>query len=57
MKRTGNPNIGSENIQPGYRHGIWQKNVCHANNEKGETTYDGRNRTTKPRQNQNFRRK
>ena len=29
----------------------------HAYNEKQETTRDGRNRTTKPRKNQNTRRK
>ena len=29
--------------------------MCHANNEKRETTHDGRNRTTKPRKDQNAR--
>ena len=31
--------------------------MCHANNEKQETTHDGMNRTTKPRKNQKAQRK
>ena len=31
--------------------------MCHANNEKRETTHDGRNRTTKLRKNQDAQRK
>ena len=30
--------------------------LCHANNEKRKTTYEGRNGTTKSRKNQNARR-
>ena len=33
------------------------RKMRHANNEKQETTHDGRNRTTEPRKNQNDRRK
>ena len=29
--------------------GIWHRKICHANNEKWETTNDGKNRTTESR--------
>ena len=53
-KRSGNPNIGSEDIK-------WDKDgisraMRHVNNEKRKTTYDGKNRTTKSTKNQNSRR-
>ena len=54
-KRIGNSNTGSENIQSDHRDEIWQRKMHHANNEKGETTHDGRNRTTEPRKNQSVR--
>ena len=50
-------NTGSEDIQAGYRDGIWHRKMCHANNKKRETKYDRRNSTTKSRINQNVRRK
>ena len=31
-------NTHSENIQSGCRYGIWHRKMCHANNEKQETT-------------------
>ena len=37
MKKTGNPNIGSGNIQSGHRDGIWHRKMCHANNAKRKT--------------------
>ena len=48
-KRIGNPNTGSKNIQSGLRDGIWYRKVRRTNNEKQETTHDGRNGTTKSR--------
>ena len=30
-KEFGDPNTGSENIQSGYRYGIWHRKMCHAN--------------------------
>ena len=56
-EKIGNPNIVSGNIHLGHRDGIRLGKMCHANNEKRETTHDGRNRTTKPRKDQNPRRK
>ena len=47
LKRIGNPNTSSENIQSGYRDGIWHRKICHANNEKRKTTNDRRNRSIK----------
>ena len=46
-KRIGNPNTGSENRQLGHRDGITHRKMHYGNNEKRETTHDGRNRTTK----------
>ena len=48
-KRIGNPDTDSEDIHSGYRAGIWDRKMCHANNEKWKTTNDGRNGTTKSR--------
>ena len=45
-KKIGNPNRGSKSIQSGYRNGIWHIKMLHANNEKWETTHDGRNKIT-----------
>ena len=53
IKRTRNPHTGSENIKSGYRDKIWLRKMCHTNNEKLKTTYNGKNRTTKSRKNQN----
>ena len=33
-KRIENLNTGSEDLQSGYRDGIWHEKVCHATNEK-----------------------
>ena len=46
--------MGFEDIQLGYRDGIWYRKMCHANNEKQKTTNGGRNRTTKSRKNRTF---
>ena len=54
-KRIGNPYTDSKNIQSRYRNGIWHRKMHHASNGKREMTHDGRNRTTKSRQNQNIR--
>ena len=47
----------TENIQSKYMNGNWHRKMCHASNEKRETTHDGRKRTTESRKNQNTRRK
>ena len=49
-KGTGNSNIHSEHIQSGHRSGIWHRTTCHACDENWQTTPDGRNGTTKSRQ-------
>ena len=51
QKRIGNSNTDYENITSGHRDGILHRKMCHANKEKRETTYDGRNGTTKSRKN------
>ena len=56
-KKIGNPNTESENTQLGHRDGIWHRKMCHAHNEKQEMIHNGRKKTTKPRENQNARRK
>ena len=48
-KRIGNLNTDRENIQSGYRDGIWHRKICHANNEKRKTTSDERCKTMKSR--------
>ena len=48
-KRIGNSNTHSENIQSKLWDGIWHEKLCHANNEKRQTTPVGRNGTTKSR--------
>ena len=50
-KRTGNSNTRSQNIQSGHRDGIWLGEMRHDSNEKRKATPDGRNGTTKSRQN------
>ena len=40
-------------LREGLRMGFGKETICHANNEKRKTTNNGRNRTTKSRQNQN----
>ena len=40
--RTGNSNTRRENIKSGHRDGIWHRKMCHASNEKRQTTPDGR---------------
>ena len=45
------------NIQSGQRDWIRHGKMRHVNNEKRETIHDGRNRCTKPRKDQNVRRK
>ena len=57
LKRNGNSNTDNANIYSGYRDRIWHGKMCHVNNEKRETTNDGRNRTSKRRKNQNAQRK
>ncbi len=52
LKRIGNSNTRSENIQLGHRDGIWHRKMRHATNEKRKTTHDGRDGTTKSRKNQ-----
>ena len=47
-KRIRNPITDSENIQSGYRDGIWQRKIC-ATNNKWKTTNDRRNGTTNSR--------
>ena len=39
-KRIGNLNTISENIQSVNRDGIWHRKMCHAINEKWQTTHD-----------------
>ena len=56
-EKNGNPKTGNENIQSGHRNGIWHIKMCHTNNEEWEMTDDRRNRTTKPRKDQNAQRK
>ena len=56
-KRIGNPNRGSENIHLGNRDGNWHRKMRYANNEKRETTHDGRNGTAKSRKNRTLREK
>ena len=34
---------------PGYGNGIWLWKICHADNNKEEKRFNGKNRTTKPR--------
>ena len=45
------------NLLSGYRDVIWLRKMFHANNNKRETSHDGRNRTIRSRKNQNVRRK
>ena len=40
---------GSEDIELGYRDGIWQRKMSDANNERWKKTNNGRNQTTKSR--------
>ena len=47
--------IYSDNMQSGYMDVIWHWKMCLANNERRKTTNEGRNRSIKPRQNQNAR--
>ena len=49
----GNPSTGSDNIKSGQRDGIWNRKMCHANNENRKTISVGRNGTTKSRKNLN----
>ena len=56
-KRTGNPNIHSQNIQSRHTDGIWQWKMRSVRHEKWQTTSNWRKRTTKSRQDQNARRK
>ena len=49
-KRTGRFITRSYNIKSRHRDGVWQRKICHASNEKRQTTPDGRNGTTKSRQ-------
>ena len=56
-KRTGNSNTRSQNIQLGYKNGIWHRKMWHDCKEKWQTTYDWRNGTTKSREDLNTRRK
>ena len=49
-KRTRNSNTRSENIQSGRWNGIWHRKMCHASNEKRQTTPNRRNETAKSRQ-------
>ena len=35
-KRIGNVNTGNEDIQLGYRGGIWNRKMCHTNFEIGK---------------------
>ena len=50
-KRIGSSNTCSKNIQSGRRDGIWHRKMCYASNEKRKTTHDGKDGTTKSRQN------
>ena len=43
--------------QPGYRNGIWDWNMYHADNEKRERRNNGRNKTTESGNHQNTWRK
>ena len=38
LKRTGNAKTQSLNIQSGHKNGIWHRKMCHACNEKWQTT-------------------
>ena len=49
--------IQTENIQSRYRNGIWHRKICHASNQKWQTTHNGRYRTTKSSTHLNPRRK
>ena len=42
-KIIGKPITNNEDIQSRYRNGIWQKKMCHANNEKQKTANDAKN--------------
>ena len=44
-------NTHSQNIQSEHRNGIWHRKMCHASNEKWQTTPYGWNGTTKLRHN------
>ena len=55
--KSGNPNRGGENIQSGYRDGIWHRKMCLAYNDRLKKTKNGRNSSTKLRKNQNVWRK
>ena len=50
-KRIENLHTVSENILSAYRDGTWRRKMLHGNNEKRETTHEGRNVTTKLRKN------
>ena len=52
IEKIKNPDIGSKNMQSGYRDGLCYRHICHANNEKSKTTNDWRKRTTKSRKTQ-----
>ena len=53
LKKIGNSNTRIENIQSGRRDEISYRKMRNTNNEKRETTPDGRNGTTKSRKNYN----
>ena len=53
LKRIGNSNTRTQNIQSGHRDGIWHRKMRHANIENWETTHNGRSRTTKSNSHQN----
>ena len=57
LKRIGDSNTDSNDIQSGDRNGIWLGEKCHAYNKKQGKTNNGRNRTAKSRPNQNTWRK
>ena len=48
-KRIEKPNAGSEDEQRRYRDDMWQRKICHSNNEKWKTANNGRNRINKSR--------
>ena len=56
-KRSGESNTNNNNIQSGYRNGIWHRNMYNAHNEKWKKTNNGMNRIVKRRKNQNASRK
>ena len=35
MKRIGDSDTNNNNIQPGYRNGIWHRKMCHAKRKNG----------------------